>query len=321
MENMYETAVWVFFAVVVLYVVIKGFTVVDEATTKIVERLGKYNRVLSPGVNFLLPFIESIKKPYINTFDTVDGQTEMRALVHRGAIPSYEIMLDPPEIDAISRDNAIIYPDSILYFRIIDPVKAVYEIEDLGMALYKLLETTLRQSIGTMDSDEIIKGREKIGASVKSALEEASSAWGTQITRVEIEEIRFNKEVTQALSDQRAAELKGRAQVIEAEREKEAVILAAEAKFEEERLAAEADFLAESRGLEGQAKGAAAIAKALEKAPDAYVALQALEAQKDVADAIGKSENSLIIPQETAGLAGAIKSIEKILDLNVKKKK
>tara|TARA_B000000565_G_C23753649_1_gene365647 strand:- start:325 stop:1281 length:957 start_codon:yes stop_codon:yes gene_type:complete len=318
---MYETAVWVFFAVVVLYVVIKGFTVVDEATIKIVERLGKYNRVLTPGVNFLLPFIESIKKPYINTFDTVDGQTEMRALVHRGAIPTYEIMLDPPEIDAISRDNAVIYPDSILYFRIIDPVKAVYEIEDLGMALYKLLETTLRQSIGTMDSDEIIKGREKIGASVKSALEEASAAWGTQITRVEIEEIRFNKEVTQALSDQRAAELKGRAQVIEAEREKEAVILAAEAKFEEERLAAEADFLAESRGLEGQAKGAAAIAKALEKAPDAYVALQALEAQKDVADAIGKSENSLIIPQETAGLAGAIKSIEKILDLNVKKKK
>ena len=318
---MYETAVWVFFAVVVLYVVIKGLTVVDEATIKIVERLGKYNRVLTPGVNFLLPFIESIKKPYINTFDTVDGQTEMRALVHRGAIPTYEIMLDPPEIDAISRDNAVIYPDSILYFRIIDPVKAVYEIEDLGMALYKLLETTLRQSIGTMDSDEIIKGREKIGASVKSALEEASAAWGTQITRVEIEEIRFNKEVTQALSDQRAAELKGRAQVIEAEREKEAVILAAEAKFDEERLAAEADFLAESRGLEGQAKGAAAIAKALEKAPDAYVALQALEAQKDVADAIGKSENSLIIPQETAGLAGAIKSIEKILDLNVKKKK
>ena len=318
---MYETAVMVFFAVVVLYVVVKGFTVVDEATIKIVERLGKYNRVLTPGVNFLLPFIESIKKPYINTFDTVDGQTEMRALVHRGAIPTYEIMLDPPEIDAISRDNAVIYPDSILYFRIIDPVKAVYEIEDLGMALYKLLETTLRQSIGTMDSDEIIKGREKIGASVKSALEEASAAWGTQITRVEIEEIRFNKEVTQALSDQRAAELKGRAQVIEAEREKEAVILAAEAKFEEERLAAEADFLAESRGLEGQAKGAAAIAKALEKAPDAYVALQALEAQKDVADAIGKSENSLIIPQETAGLAGAIKSIEKILDLNVKKKK
>ena len=173
---MYETAVWVFFAVVVLYVVVKGFTVVDEATIKIVERLGKYNRVLTPGVNFLLPFIESIKKPYINTFDTVDGQTEMRALVHRGAIPTYEIMLDPPEIDAISRDNAVIYPDSILYFRIIDPVKAVYEIEDLGMALYKLLETTLRQSIGTMDSDEIIKGREKIGASVKSALEEASAA-------------------------------------------------------------------------------------------------------------------------------------------------
>ena len=317
---MFESIVWIFLAVVVLYVVIKGFTVVDEATIKIVERLGKYNRVLTPRINFLLPFIESIKRPYINTFETIDGQTEQRPLVRNGAIPTFEIIMDPPEIDAISKDNAIIYPDSILYFRIIDPVKAVYEVEDLGMAMFKLLETTLRQSIGTMDSDEIIKGREQIGASVKAALEEASTAWGTQITRVEIEEIRFNKEVTQALSDQRAAELKGRAQVIEAEREKEAKILEAEAQYEQERLEAEGDFLLESRKLEGQAKGAAALAKALEKAPNAYVALEALEAQKKVAEALGKSENSLIIPQETAGLAGAIKSVEKILDLNVKKK-
>ena len=317
---MFESIVWIFLAVVVLYVVIKGFTVVDEATIKIVERLGKYNRVLTPGINFLLPFIESIKRPYINTFETIDGQTEQRPLVRNGAIPTFEIIMDPPEIDAISKDNAIIYPDSILYFRIIDPVKAVYEVEDLGMAMFKLLETTLRQSIGTMDSDEIIKGREQIGASVKAALEEASTAWGTQITRVEIEEIRFNKEVTQALSDQRAAELKGRAQVIEAEREKEAKILEAEAQYEQERLEAEGDFLLESRKLEGQAKGAAALAKALEKAHNAYVALEALEAQKKVAEALGKSENSLIIPQETAGLAGAIKSVEKILDLNVKKK-
>ena len=318
---MFETIVWIFFAVVVIYVVIKGFTVVDEASIKIVERLGKYNRVLTPGINFKVPFIESIKRPYINTFETtVEGDTIQRSLVSGGAIPTYEIIMDPPQIDAISKDNAIIYPDSILYFRIVDPVKAVYEVEDLGMAIFKLLETTLRQSIGTMDSDEIIKGREQIGASVKAALEEASSSWGTQITRVEIEEIRFNKEVTQALSDQRAAELKGRAQVIEAEREKEAKILDAEAEYEQDRLEAEGQFLLESRKLEGQAKGASAIAKALEKAPNAYVALEALEAQKEVANAIGKSENSLIIPQETAGLAGAIKSVEKILELNVKKK-
>ncbi len=318
---MFETIVWVFFAVVVLYVIIKGFTVVDEASIKIVERLGKYNRVLTPGINFLVPFIESIKRPYINTFEsTVEGETIQRPLVSGGAIPTYEIIMDPPEIDAISKDNAVIYPDSILYFRIIDPVKAVYEVEDLGMAIFKLLETTLRQSIGTMDSDEIIKGREQIGASVKAALEEASSSWGTQITRVEIEEIRFNKEVTQALSDQRAEELKGRAGVIAAERDKEALVLEAEAKYEQDRLKAEGQFLLESRALEGQAKGAAALSKALEKAPNAYVALEALKAQEVVAEELGKSQNSLIIPQETAGLAGAIKSIEKILEMNVKKK-
>jgi regulator of protease activity HflC (stomatin/prohibitin superfamily) len=236
--------------------------------------------------------------------------------------------LDPPSIDAISSDNSIVYPDAILYFRIIDPMKAAYEVENLGMALYKLLETTLRQEIGRMTADEIIVGREKIGGTVRAALEDASASWGTAITRVEIEEIRFDKEVTAALSAQRTKELEGRAIVAEAERNREAIIieaeakktavvLAAEAKFEEEKLEAEADYLKASRILEGQAKGTEALSKALELNPKAVVALEALKAQVDVAKAIGQSSNTLIIPEETAGLFGAIKSISKILDLNI----
>ena len=233
--------------------------------------------------------------------------------------------MDPPDIDAISKDNAIVYPDAILYFRVVDPVKAVYEIEDLGIAVYKLLETTLRQEIGVLDADQIIVGREMIGNAIRSALEEASAAWGTAITRVEIEEIRFEESVTAALNDQRAAELKGRAAVAAAEREKEAVIitaeglkqqvvLEAEATFEKEKLEAEADYLKASRELEGQAKGTEALALALEKNPNSIVALEALKAQVDVAKAIGRSKNTLIIPEETAGLAGAIKSVQKILE-------
>jgi len=130
------------------------------------------------------------------------------------------------------------------------------------------------------------------------------------------------------LNDQRAAELKGRALVATSEREREATIITAEARkrevvleaqaiFEKEKLQAEAQYLKESRALEGQAKGTEALSLALEKNPNAIVALEALKAQIDVATAIGRSRNTLIIPEETAGLVGAIKSIQKILETNL----
>jgi regulator of protease activity HflC (stomatin/prohibitin superfamily) len=335
---------WTFFIFFLVFVVVyASYQVVPEAAVRLVERLGKYQRTLRPGIRFIIPFFEKVKIADITTYDKdpispEKSAAKMRFLVNnKGDIPLYEIIMDPPPIDAISKDNSIVYPDSLLYFRIVDPVKAVYQIENLGNAIYNLLQTTLRQEIGVLDSDDIIVGREEIGGKVKVALEEAAAAWGTTITRVEIEEIRFDEDVTQALSDQRAAELKGRAIVAESQREKEAaivesegvkrsaiiraegekqkVVLAAEAKFEQEKLEAEADFLKASRVLEGQAKGTEALARALEKNPSAIVSLEALKAQIQVADAIGRSDNTLIIPETTAGLFGAIKSIEKIMHI------
>jgi len=294
----------------------------------------------------MIPFIEESKIPVINTYSrdldiehkkTSDGKSmglsKLNSLVdEKGNIITTEVMLDPPEIVVISKDNAEIYPDAIVYFRIVDPVRAVYEVNDLGLSIYKLVETTLRQQIGSMSTDEIIMGREKIGFEVRSALEEASSAWGTLVTRVELEEINFPQEIQKALSDQRAAELKGRAKVVESERDKEAIILdaeakkratilEAEAKFEKDRLEAEGAFLAASREEEGKAKGIEAMARALEKNPDAVVAIKALEAQESVAGSIGQSDNALIIPQETAGLFGAIKSVEKLFNTDFTKSK
>ena len=325
---------WLVFALILTLMIFKSFKIVSQGSVRLVERLGKYNRTLRPGINFIIPFLDSIKVPNITTYDKdpanpENAQTRLRYIVSSaGDIPTVEIIMDPPSIDAISKDNAIVYPDAILYFRIVDPVKATYEVENLGLAVYKLLETTLRQQIGILTADEVIVGRELIGASIKSALEEASSAWGTSITRVELEEVRFDEDVTKALSDQRAADLQGRALVATNEREREAtiiaaeadkqkVILQAEAEFERERLQAEADFLKASRALEGQAKGTEALALALSKNPNAVVALEALKAQVDVAIAIGKSNNTLIIPEETAGLFGAINSIKQVLNFDL----
>ena len=333
MDNILQTIFWVAFSLTILFVLYKAFQRVPEANVRLVERLGRYSKTLKPGINFIIPFIDSIVDPIVTTYDKDPRDPESkkvarRNLVFDGNIPSYEIIMDPPDIDAISKDNAIVYPDAILYFRVVDPVKAVYEIEDLGISVYKLLETTLRQEIGILDADQIIVGREMIGNAIRSALEEASAAWGTTITRVEIEEIRFEESVTEALNDQRAAELKGRALVATSEREREATIITAEARkrevvleaqaiFEKEKLQAEAQYLKESRALEGQAKGTEALSLALEKNPNAIVALEALKAQIDVATAIGRSRNTLIIPEETAGLVGAIKSIQKILETNL----
>tara|TARA_B110000879_G_C11142254_1_gene500865 strand:+ start:635 stop:1663 length:1029 start_codon:yes stop_codon:yes gene_type:complete len=336
-ENLGTLIFWVVLAIVLTILVAKAFNVVPQGSVRLTERLGRYNRSLNPGVNFIIPFIENIKVPNITTYDKDadnpdSGKTRLRNIVSSsGDIPTLELIMDPPSIDAISKDNAIVYPDAILYFRIVDAAKATYEIENLGLAIYKLVETTLRQQIGLLSADEIIIGRDLIGSSIKSALEEASGVWGTVITRVEIEEIRFDKEVTKALSDQRAAELKGRALVISSEREREAtiitaeaekkkVILEAEADFEKERLQAEADFLKASRELEGQAKGTEALALALSKNPNAVVALEALKAQIEVARAIGQSNNTLIIPEQTAGLFGAINSITKALSVDVEQK-
>ena len=166
---------WPLFVVFIVFVsVYASYQVIPEANIRLVERLGKYQRTLRPGIRFIIPFFEKIKVPDITTYDKdpaspEEAKSKMRFLVNsKGDIPQYEIIMDPPEIDAISKDNSIVFPDSLLYFRIVEPVKAVYEIENLGIGIYKLLETTLRQEIGIMNSDDIIAGRESIGSKLKN---------------------------------------------------------------------------------------------------------------------------------------------------------
>lgn len=338
---------WIVFSIVLVVLVKRALNIVPQGRVRLVERLGKYNRMLRPGLSFIIPFFERINHPQLITYQKEvgaksDADPDRTSLVDgEGNIMTQEVILDPPQIRAISKDSAEVHPDAVVYFRIMDPVRAAYEVQDLGRSIYMLLETTLRQEIGRLTTDEIIVGREQIGHAVKSALDEAANGWGTFISRVELEEIAFPKEIQDALSDQRAAELKGRAAVTAAERDKEAVILKAEAlkadiilnaeaekksvilkaeaNFEKDRLEAEGAFLKASREEEGKAKGVEAMARALEKNPDAVVAIKTLEAQESVAASIGQSDNALIIPQETVGLFGAIKSIGKLLNTDLEK--
>ena len=332
----------VFFIVFSLFTIILiylGIQNVAEGNIRLVERLGKYHKAIRPGINFTLPGIDRIKKDFdLYTYhEGENGQIKRVDFSSAGDISMKEQMIDPANFETIAADNAVVRPDIICYFTIIDPHKAVYNVDNLGESLLKLIETTIRQEVGKQNSDDLITSRQQIGINVQQELEKATESWGTKINRVEIQEIKFEKSLQDNLVKQREAELVKRGEVVEAQQAKEVMIteaegkrqkeileaegkkqaqvLAAEGNFEAARLEAEGNYLLESRKREGEAKGLLAMGEALKNNPEALIILDALEAQTKVAASIGESNSALIIPSETAGLFGAIGSITKTLKM------
>lgn len=320
--------------ILLLLFIFTGIKRVDEGRAKIVERLGRRHKVIRPGLNVIIPIIDKVKT---NDFilETILDQNRI-SLVTKDGISIAEHRMDPPEQRLMAKDNSEIFVDSVVYFRIIDPIKVVYDVNDFAGSFESLIQTTLRQEVGKYDGDTIITSRETLSDALKTALLDASQSWGISVLRVEIENIGFDEKVDKALSEAREEELKRRAELVsekakaeqdilkaEAERKseilkaegvKQALILEAEGKFEAQKLEAEAAFLKASREQEGIAQGFAAISKAMKENPEAIVALEALKAQAKVAESLGNSGNTMIIPAETAGLFGAIASITKVLD-------
>jgi regulator of protease activity HflC (stomatin/prohibitin superfamily) len=329
-----QTATFILVVVFLLLFIITGIKRVDEGRAKIVERLGRRHKVIRPGLNVIIPIIDKIKT---NDFvlDTILEERRM-SLVSKKGISISEHRMDPPEQRLMAKDNSELFVDSVVYFRITDPIKTVYDVNDFAGSFESLIQTTLRQEVGKYDGDTIITARETLSDTLKTTLLDASSTWGITILRVEIEKIGFDEKVDKALSKAREEELerraelvaekakaeqniliaeaKRKAEILEAEGIKQAIILKAEGEFEAQKLASEAAFLLQSREQEGIAQGYAAISNALKENPEAIVALETLKAQAKVAESLGNSSNTMIIPAETAGLFGAIGSISKVLE-------
>ena len=310
-------------AIFVTFSIRFGIRTVPEGSVGIVLRLGKYSRSLRPGINLIIPGLDTIHAP--EGLYTVGHEGQKSLANEEGFISTREQILDPEALECIGSDNSVVTVDSVVYFTIADARKAVFNVDNLGQSLYTLTETTLRQEVGRLDADEIISSRDIIGAKLQESLSVAAEPWGTRINRVEIESITFDTELQRALSEARKEELEGRARVIEAERERDAQVaraegekraqeLAAEATFTQEKLAAEAEYLRESRRREGEAAGLTAIAESLKAAPEAMITLEALKAQTHVAEGLGKSNGLLLVPNETAGLVGALGSAMKAWD-------
>jgi len=217
--------------IVLIVTVIKGVRIVPQGYKHIVQRLGKYHCTLTPGLNYIIPYVDSIAD----------------------RLTTKDIVLDIPSQEVITRDNAVIVANAIAYINIISPEKAVYGVEDFVMAIEKLIQTSLRSIIGEMSLDEVLSSREHIKAKLKDSISDDIADWGITLKTVEIQDINPSHTMQASMEEQSAAERERRAAVTRAEGMKQAAILEAEGRLEGSRRDAEAKILlaeANSKAIE-----------------------------------------------------------------------
>ena len=185
--------IWVVLIVVVLYTAMRAFRIVEQASVLIVERLGKYHKTAHSGFNFIWPFLDKVRPIFLNGrgFLTLDLR---------------EQVIDFPPQPVITRDNVTMAVDTVLYYQITDPAKAVYEIADLGNAIQQLTTTTLRNVMGELALDETLTSRETVNVKLRNVLDEATDKWGVKVNRVELKNIEPPEEIQDAMAKQMKAE-------------------------------------------------------------------------------------------------------------------
>lgn len=189
--------------IIVAIYVIYGFKIVQQAETMVVERLGKFNRTLTSGINILLPILEKPRKTYCRRVrERRDGQGVIVYVELDDKIDLREQVYDFPKQNVITRDNVNTEINALLYFQIVDPVKAVYEISNLPDAIEKLTQTTLRNVIGELELDETLTSRDTINSKLRDVLDDATNKWGVKVTRVELQDINPPESVRQAMESQ-----------------------------------------------------------------------------------------------------------------------
>ena len=193
-----------FFALVVVYVAL-AVKIVKQHEQGLVERFGRYKDTRDPGLQFIVPFIDRLRR------------VDMR-----------EIVVDVPPQEVITKDNVVVTVDAVVYYQATDPVKLVYNVQNFVLAATKLAQTNLRNVVGDLDLDDALTSRERINAQLREILDEATDVWGTKVVRVEIQRIDPPADVTQAMHRQMKAERDRRAIVTEAEGDKRSKILQAE---------------------------------------------------------------------------------------------
>src|SRR5213592_3529925 len=219
-------------AIFVIIVLLRSVRVVPQQRMDVVERLGRYHRTLSPGLNLLMPFIDAVRT-----------KVDMRE----------QVVSFPPQ-PVITSDNLVVSIDTVLYFRVQDPVRATYEIANFLQAIEQLTVTTLRNVIGSMDLERALTSRDEINRHLSGVLDETTGRWGVKVTRVEIKAIEPPPSIRDSMEKQMRAERDRRAAILTAEGVKQSQILTAEGDKQSAVLRADGDRQARILTAEGQAK-------------------------------------------------------------------
>lgn len=314
-------------ALLALYILAKSVKIIGQAEVIVVERLGRFHRVARSGLNFLIPFVERPRTLDVRYFEAdVSGIKKITSKT-TARIDLREQVLNFPSQPVITRDNVTIDIDAVVYYRVADPQKATYAVQNLPYALETLTRTTLRNIVGEMELDSTLASREVINRRMREVIEEASLGWGVDVTRVELQAIEPPHDIQQAMELQMRAERERRATVTQAEATKRAAILEAEGIRESQILKAEAERqasvlratgLAEARLRMAEAE-AEAIRRIGESLPAEHVGMYLL-GQKYIENlpAITSGKGTTIfLPAEASGVMAALGGLREMLRANV----
>ena len=306
--------------------VVKGVVIVQQAEVVIVERLGKYDRTLESGLNYIIPILEAPRGiAWKITQRGLDGST-YSYIKERTKIDLRESVYDFPRQTVITKDNVSISINALLYFQIIEPKSAVYEIQNLPDAIEKLTQTTLRNLVGQLDLDETLVSRDKINNELRAILDEATNKWGVKVNRVELQDIIPPSDIQSAMEKQMKAERDRRAAILEAEGLKKSAILKAEgqkeaainqAEGEKQAAILKAEGIAQARVIEADAEkeaiGRIITAFADKGKPDQYlVAMKYLETMQSITS--GENNKIVYMPYEATGILSSIDGIKEMFN-------
>src|SRR6201989_2967715 len=301
-----------FIAIVLLVIGVKTIRIVPQATVMLVERLGRFHQVANSGLNILWPFIDKPRAVYWT--NTRPGLT---------SIDLREQYIDLPPQPVITRDNVTIHVDSVVYWQITDPIKAVYEVADLIGAIVQLTITGMRAVIGDMDLDHTLSQRDQINAKLRIGLDEATDKWGVKVTRVDVKNINPPEDVRVTMEKQMTAERTRRALVLQAEGDKQAAITRAEGerqaavtRAEGDKqsaiLAAEGAAQARLRSAEAESEAIMRVAQSIPGGDPAHylIATRYIDSMRDMT----RSNNSKVIfmPVEASSMLSSVGAIKEV---------
>jgi regulator of protease activity HflC (stomatin/prohibitin superfamily) len=292
------------FALVTVY---KGVVTVPQGAEYTIERFGKYRATFTPGLHWLVPYVDRVGRK----------------------LSMMEQVLDVPSQEVITKDNAMVGVDGVVFYQVLDAARAAYEVQNLQYAILNLTQTNLRTVMGSMDLDALLSQRDHINVRLLAVVDQATSPWGIKVTRIEIKDIRPPRDLVESMGRQMKAERDKRAQILEAEGSRASAILKAEGQRQSQILSAEGmkqqaildaegrkeaafrDAEARERQAEAEAKATALVSTAIAQgdvqAVNYFVATKYIEALKDIATS--PNQKLVFMPLEASSVIGAIGGI------------